>query len=61
MAEGYSNAKIYEVAHAIDSGDIAFISEVRQLKRVFYGEMELIQWQNNTDIARKNLKQWQAI
>lgn len=29
MAEGYSNAKIYEVAHAIDSGDIAFISEVR--------------------------------
>lgn len=28
-AEGYSNAKIWEVAHAIDSGDIVFISEVR--------------------------------
>lgn len=28
-AEGYCNAKIWEVAHAIDSGDIAFISEVR--------------------------------
>lgn len=28
-AEGYSNAKIWEVAHSIDSGDIAFISEVR--------------------------------
>ena len=28
-AEDYSNAKIWEVAHAIDSGDITFISEVR--------------------------------
>lgn len=28
-AEGYSNAKIWEIAHAIDSGDIVFVSEVR--------------------------------
>lgn len=28
-AEDYSNAKIWEVAHAIDTGDIVFISEVR--------------------------------
>ena len=28
-AEGYSNARIWEVAHAIDSGDIVFISEVK--------------------------------
>lgn len=27
-AEGYYNAKIWEVAHAIDSGDVVFVSEV---------------------------------
>ena len=29
QAEGYSDAKIWEVAHAIDSGDIVFLSEVK--------------------------------
>ena len=28
-AEGYSNARIWEVAHATDSGDIAFLTEVK--------------------------------
>ena len=28
-AKGYSNAKIWEVAHYIDSGDIAFLTEVK--------------------------------
>ena len=28
-AEGYSNAKIWEVAHAIDTGDIVTITEIR--------------------------------
>lgn len=28
-AEEYSNAKIWEVAHAIDSGDIVFVSEIK--------------------------------
>ena len=28
-AEGYFNAKIWEVAHATDSGDIAFLTEVK--------------------------------
>lgn len=29
QAEGYSNAKIWEVAHATDSGDIVFLTEVK--------------------------------